>query len=155
MAETSRLSRSGVGVDLPAGWEGSISGGGFELQSDGANEPTVMHLASFPLPAERGSFGSGAVETMGPGDVFISLFEYGPEAVGTELFAEEGIPRKLAARQFDRNALQRALPEQSGLQLFFTERGRAFCLYVVLGSHIDRADLIPAVNAALDSLEIE
>jgi hypothetical protein len=140
---------------MPAGWEGSISGGGFELMADGGKEPTVMHLASFPLPTERGSFGTGAVEVMGSQDVFISLFEYGPESVDTPLFAAQGIPRSLDARQFDRDALQHAMPQQSGLQQFFTYNGRAFCLYVVLGSHIDRADLLPQVNAVLETLQID
>jgi hypothetical protein len=107
------------------------------------------------LPAERGSFGSGAVELMGAGDAFITLFEYGPESADTELFAAQGIPRQILAREFDRNALQRSLPGQSGLQRFFTHKGRAFCLYVVLGSHLDRADLIPRVNAVLDTLDID
>jgi len=151
----SRLDQSGIAVEVPAGWEGAISAGGLQLQADGATEPTVMHLGSFPLPVERGSFGSGAVELMNNQDIFMALFEYGPDSVGTALFAEEGIPRNLQARQFDRNMLQRALPGQSGLQQFFTHRGRAFCLYVVLGSHIDRADLLPRVNAVLDSLEIQ
>jgi hypothetical protein len=150
----SRIERAGISVDVPPGWEGSISGGGFELLADGASRPNVMHLASFPMPAERGSFGSGAVELMRGTDVFITLFEYGPDSVGTALFDSKGVPRGLQARQFDRNALQRAVPGQSGLQQFFTHRGRAFCLYVVLGSHLDRVDLIPKVNAVLDSLEI-
>lgn len=150
-----RLEKAGIGVELPGGWEGSISGGDFALLADGARQPTVMHLASFPLPAERGSFGSGAVELMGNLDVLIVLFEYGPDSVGTALFAQEGIPRNLLARQFDRNALQRPLPGQSGLQQFFTHKGRAFCLYVVLGSHVDRQDVIPQLNAVLDSLVID
>jgi hypothetical protein len=151
----SRLDGAGIRVEVPAGWEGSISGGGFQLLADGARQPTVMHVASFPLPAERGSFGSGAVELMGTGDVLMVLFEYGADSVGTALFAAEGIPRNLQARQFDRNALQRALPGQSGLQQFFTHRGRAFCLYVVVGSHVDRHDAIPKINAVLDTVEIE
>lgn len=151
----SRLEGSGVAVDLPVGWEGTISGGDFQLMADGAVEPTVMHLGTFPLPAERGSFGSGAVELMHNQDIFMSLFEYGPEAADTPLFATQGIPTELQARQFDRDALQRALPGQSALQQFFTHRGRAFCLYVVLGSHIDRVDLLPQVNAILDTLQID
>jgi len=151
----SRLDQSGIGVEVPPGWEGSISAGGLQLLADGASEATVMHLGSFPLPVERGSFGSGAVELMNHQDIFMVLFEYGPDSVGTALFAEEGIPRNLQARQFDRNMLQRALPGQTGLQQFFTYRERAFCLYVVLGSHIDRADLLPRVNSVLDSLEIQ
>ena len=51
----SRLERSGVAVEVPVGWEGTIIGGGFQLMADGAVEPTVMHLATFPLPARRGS----------------------------------------------------------------------------------------------------
>jgi hypothetical protein len=148
------LRKAGIAVDVPQDWEGSISGGGFQLQSDGAREPTVLHLGSFPLPAQRGSFGSGAVELMRPTDIFVSLFEYGPESAGTPLFAAEGIPGQFLASEFDRNALQRALPGQSGLQRFFTQGRRAFCLYVVLGSHIDRADLIPRLNAVLDTVEI-
>jgi hypothetical protein len=151
----SRLERSGVGVEVPVGWEGAISGGGFELMADGAREPTVMHLGSFPLPVERGSFGTGAFELMSSQDVFIALFEYGPESADTPLFEAQGIPRQLQARQFDRDALLHAVPEQSGLQQFFTYRGRAFCLYVVLGSHVDRADLLPQVNAVLESLQID
>jgi hypothetical protein len=46
------------------------------------------------------------------------------------------------------------MPGQSGLQRFFTHNGRAFCLYVVLGSHVDRADILPNVNAVLETLEI-
>jgi hypothetical protein len=151
----SRLDRAGIGVEVPTGWEGSISGGDFQLLADGARQPTEMHLASFPLPVERGSFGSGAVELMGNRDVFMALFEYGADSVGTALFAPEGIPRNLQARQFDRNALQRALPGQSGLQQFFTHRVRAFCLYVVVGSHVDRHDVLPQVNAILATLVIE
>jgi hypothetical protein len=149
-----RISGSGISVDVPDAWEGTISGGDFQLQSDGAREPTVMHLASFPLPAERGSFGTGAVELMQSGDVFMTLFEYGQESVGTPLFEVEGIPRQIASREFDRNALQRALPGQSGLQRFFSHQGRAFCLYIVLGSHVDRADVLPQVNDVLETLEI-
>ena len=87
------------------------------------------------------------------GDVFVVLFEYGPESVGKALFAEQGVPR-IAARDFDRNALQHAVGGQSGLQRFFTVDGRPFCLYVVVGSHIDRADAVGPVNAVLDSMEI-
>lgn len=150
-----RIARSGVSIDVPSGWEGDISDGGLQLQADGSRQPTVVHVASFPLPAQRGSFGAGAVERMTNQDVFITLFEYGPEAVGTALFANEGIPRELFSGDFDREALQHGIPGQSGLQHFFTHRGRAFCLYVVLGSHIDRNDLINGVNAVISTLEIQ
>ena len=150
-----RLTRSGVSVDVPLGWEGDISGGGFQLLADGAREPTVLQVSSFPMPAERGSFGAGAVELMSTRDVFMTLFEYGPESVGTPLFAGQGLPRRVEPGDFDRDALQFGVTGQTGLQHFFTHSGRAFCLYVVLGSHIDRAELVPLVNAVLESMVIQ
>lgn len=150
----SRLTQAGVSVDVPTGWEGSIDGGGFQQLSSGARQPTIMHVGSFPMPADRGSFGSGATELMKTDDILIILFEYGPESAGTPLFESVGMPRSLAPADFDRNALQHVLAGQSGVQRFFTENGRAFCLYVVLGSHIDRADLVPAVNEVLASVAI-
>ena len=149
-----RVSGDGVRVEIPSGWEGRVKDGGLRLLANGAKDTTVVHIGSFALPPDAGSFGSGAVELMRTTDVLMVLFEYGAESLGTSLFAQTGIPTNLAADDFDRDALQRALPGQSGLQRFFTVSGRAFCLYVVLGSHLDRADLIPEVNAVLDSLEI-
>ncbi len=150
----SRLMSSGISVEVPMGWEGSIDGGGFQELSSGARQPTLMHVGSFPMPAERGSFGSGATELMNTGDVLIVLFEYGAESVGTPLFEAEGMPRSLSPDDFDRNALQHAIAGQTGAQRFFTENGRAFCLYVVLGSHIDRRELVARVNRVLASVEI-
>lgn len=150
----SRLRRAGISVDVPEGWEGSLTGGGFPQLAQGAKEPTLLHLSSFSLPAQRGSFGAGAVELMGTGDVMVILFEYGPESANTPLFASQGIPRQLDPQLFDRDALQHGVPGQSGLQQFFTHRGRAFCLYVVLGSHIDRVELVEGVNAVLETLDI-
>jgi hypothetical protein len=150
-----RLAGSGIAVELPSGWEGSIDGGGFAQLSSGAVRPTLLHAASFPMPAERGSFGSGATELMRTNDIFIVLFEYGEESADTPLFASQGIPRSFQPADFDRDALQHAISGQSGAQRFFTEKGRAFCLYVVLGSHLDRADLVPRINAFLATVEIE
>lgn len=149
-----RLAGSGIAVEVPSGWEGTIDGGGFPQLASGAVRPTLLHVGSFPLPSGRGSFGSGATELMNTDDILIVLFEYGDDSVGTALFAHEGMPRRLEPDEFDRDALQRPLPGQSGLQRFFTERGRAFCLYVVLGSHIDRNELVPRVNGVLATIEI-
>jgi len=150
----SRISRSGISVDIPQGWEGSIDGGGFEQLSSGATRPTLLHMGSFPMPPERGSFGSGATELMNTDDVFMVLFEYGPDSVGAPLFAAEGMPRSVSPDDFSRDALQHAVAGQSGMQRFFTQRERAFCLYVVLGSHLDRAELVTRVNTVLQTVEI-
>ncbi|HUG08782.1 MAG TPA: hypothetical protein VMP13_07810 [Acidimicrobiia bacterium] len=149
-----RLTRARISVEVPPGWEGIIDGGGFEQLSSGARRPTLMQLGSFPLPAGRGSFGSGATELMNSDDILIVLFEYGSESAGTPLYRAEGIPRSLDPADFDRDALQHAIPGQSGVQRFFTENGRAFCLYVVIGSHIDRAELVSKVNQVLASVAI-
>ena len=150
----SLLRHAGISFDVPPGWEVAATGGGFRLLPSGAREPTVVHLGTFPLPAEDASFGADAVELMESDDVLIVLFEYGSEVVGTAPFASVGVPRPLEPQDFDRSALQRAIPGQSGLQRFFSHKGRAFCVYVVLGSHIDRVDLVAKVNPVLMTLEL-
>lgn len=146
------LSAEGITVDLPPGWEGAI--GPESTLNDGSVRNVVAHFASFPLPSRRGDFGGGAVDLMGPNDAFISLFDYGRQSAGTALFATEGPPTALDAGHFDRSVLQKPLPSQSGVQRFFTAAGRAMCLYIVVGSHIDRAEVLPEINKFLSSLTI-
>jgi len=94
------------------------------------------------------------VELMGPEDAFVALFEYGKQSAGTALFAAEGPPTSVDSGHFDRAVLQRPMPMQSAVQRFFTAGGRGWCLYVVVGSHVDRADVVPAINSLLSSLTI-
>jgi hypothetical protein len=160
------LQAHGIDVALPAGWDGRIS-----VRDDGApyqafsvaagatpvatlRSRPVAHFANFGLPADRGDFGSGAVELMGDQDVFVVLFEHEPDAAATPLFRAEGLPRALVARDFDPATLRRGIAGQSAHQAFFHESGRAFCLYVVLGSHARRARLVPLVNRVLMSVQI-
>lgn len=143
------LRAHGLGVSLPPGWEGSI----FRRRPDpGERTHPVCHLATFPLPAGRGDFGHGAVEAMGPDDVFVSLFEYGPESVGMALFADHGLPVPIRPDAFDPAMLARTLPGQAGVQRFFTWKGRAFSLYVVLGSYARRHRVVPGLNGVLATL---
>lgn len=145
------LTAEGISVELPPGWEGII-GRSSELE-DGSVRNVVAHFASFPLPARRGDFGGGAVDFMSASDAFVVLFEYGRDAAGTALFGSDGIP-EIASGHFDRTVLQRPMPLQSGVQRFFTAAGRAFCLYVVVGSHVDRADVLTAVHQLIASIRI-
>jgi hypothetical protein len=146
-----RVQGSGVAADLPTGWEAGISGA---EASRGANPRLrVAHFANFPLPAQRADFGGDVVEAMRPGDAFIVLFEYEPESAGEALFAARGVPL-VDSRDFDRDTVQYPIPGQSGVQRFFQERGRAFCLYVVVGSHVDRADILPQVKSVIASIEV-
>lgn len=145
------LAAHGIGVDVPHGWEGRIVR---RAAIHPAEQPrAVVHLASFPLPEERGDFGVGVTELMRSGDVFVTLFEYGPESVGMPLFATEGVP-SLTADMFTSRRLQRTLPGQIGSQLFFTAKGRPFCLYVVIAGRIHLRPAIPQVNRMLQALRL-
>lgn len=124
------------------------------LVEEGASVRPVAHFGNFALPPGRGDFGSGAVEVMRAGQVFVALLEYDPADAGSPLFAARGIPR-LRIADFAPNALQRRLPGQLGVQRFFTENGRAFCLYVVLGSARNAAPLIDEVHALLETVVVD
>jgi hypothetical protein len=102
-----------------------------------------------------GDFASGAVDKLGNDDVFVVLFEYDPSSADTALFRSAGIPRTLAADDFSPNVMQRAIRGQAGVQRFFHDQGRAFCLYVVIGSFARRRELVKKVNAVLATLTIE
>lgn len=148
-------------MDAPPGWDVRIGRRSEEvhlaLGVDAGPPPKahpVLHAADFALPEGRGDFGSGAVEIMLPDDTFVALVEYARESAGTALFSNRGAPRRVTGKDFSPRQLQRTIPGHAGFQHFFTERGRAFCLYVVLGDFSRRAGLVPRVNAALEQLEI-
>jgi hypothetical protein len=114
-----------------------------------------MHAANFALPPNLGDYAAGAVEQMGAGDVLVVLLEFDPDSAGQGLFAAEGLPTGMAAGDFSPAALPRAIPGRTGAQWFFSLGGRAFCLYVVLGSQGDRAALLPTVNQLVETLKID
>ena len=146
-----KVAAHGLAVDTPPGWDARIYRRP-QTEHGEVNHP-VLHAANFPLPAERGDFGSGAVDRMRGDDVLVVLIEYGEDSAGTALFADQGMPHPRAA-DFDPRMLQRTLPGQSGAQWFFTNGNRAFCLYVVLGAHARRARLVPRVHELIDRLAI-
>lgn len=146
-----RLAAHGLAVDTPAGWDARIFR---RLQTEAGEEPhPVVHAANFPLPPVRGDYGSGAVDLMRAQHILVALVEFDPPSARTALFADEGMPRP-RADDFHPWQLQRVLPGQSGAQWFFNTGTRAFCLYVVLGSHARRARLLPQVHEFLDRLTI-
>jgi hypothetical protein len=142
----------GIGAGLPSGFEGRI----FRRQGNGIEVTNaVAQFATFALPDEVGDFGGGAVHLMGNDDIFAVLFEYGAESVGARLFAHQGIPRELAGADFQPQVLRRGLTGQAGTQWFFTEAGRPFTFYAVLGSHARRSVLVPRVNELLAGLRVD
>lgn len=153
------LEAHGLAATMPPGWEGEISldqgDESFAPAAAGGVLRPVAHLANFPLPVDRGDFGSGAVELMHAPDVFVALLEYAPEEVGSALFAARGLPLRLDPRRFSAASLQRGMPGQAGLQEFFTEADRPFCLYVVLGDVEDAHLQVRKVEQVLASVRIE
>ena len=152
-----RISAYGLAVNLPSGWEARIRRHPLALRpaGDGFRSHPVLHAADFALPEERGDFGSGAVETMRPSQAFIALIEYDTSSAGTALFSSPvAVPLQVGAEDFSPQQLQRTIRGQAGTQRFFVDAGRAFCLYVVLGSMANRQHAVPRVNAILSAIEI-
>ena len=114
----------------------------------------ILHLANFALPASRGDYGTGAVERMGPDNIFLALLEFGPDCLGTPLYSPRGLPR-VQPGQFNPNGMQRRVAGQAGFQHFFTEGIRPFCLYVVIGSHRRAVALAKQTNDVLDQIEVQ
>ncbi len=153
---------AGISVDLPAGWDAQIRSAGqsgpqpsrIVEASDGIpSEGMVLHAASFALPAERGDYGSGAVEVMGGSDVLVCLLEHERAAADTALFATQGVPR-LRPGLFSPQTMQRSVAGMAGAQQFFQVGGRPFCLYVVVGSWHTRGPLVAAADRVTASLRI-
>lgn len=159
-----RVQQYGLDADLPGGWEARIyrrdralatRAAGRDAAGDEVSANPILHAANFALPEDRGDFGSGAVDIMRSGHVFLSLVEYDPEAAGTALFAASAPPWPLDAGAFSPAQLQRHIPGQSGAQFFFSTEDRAFCLFAVLGSHVERRTLVARhLNPALERLRI-
>jgi hypothetical protein len=141
----------GFSISAPPAWDVRVYRR--PVESEARTFP-VVHAGTFALPSRRGDFGSGAVELMGPADVLVVLLEYDAESATTALFARRGMPLA-RAEDFSPRALQRTLRGQSGVQYFFHEGARAFCLYIVLGSHARRRRLVPAANQLVSSVAIQ
>ncbi len=127
----------------------------FQRQAmDGETTHPVVQISTTSMPDSTGDYGSGAVDVLGPNDVFLTLVEFGAAEVASPLFATKGLPKTLNPNDFSRDALQRVQKGQSGMQFWFSEAGRAFCLYIVLGSHANRRRLMPKATAMVQSLQI-
>lgn len=141
----------GMAVVPPPGWEVAIY-----RRPPGYDEQTfpVLHAATVPLPANRGDYGSGVVELLGPEDVFVAVLDFGPEAAGSQLFSGlHGVPG-LTPDAYRPNQLQRTIQGQAGVQRFFTTGGRGFCLYSVIGAFANRLALTGRANAILGTIRV-
>jgi hypothetical protein len=163
------LSRSGIGVDVPPGWDGRLRwreeraaapddvavADASAAAAGGDATLATLQLATFTLPVVVGDFGGGAVEMMRPTDIFVSLLEFPREDATKALFAAQPRPKKLTIDELTPDKLHRRLARHAGAQRFFNDAGRAFCLYVVVGDHLRRWRLVPRVNDVLRSITID
>lgn len=154
-----RLRASGVELAVPRGWDAAFARRPAGPSAPGsatraaAEDNVLLHAATFPLPPVRGDYGSGALDSMGPDGVFVSLMEMGPSQPGARLFGLPVLPR-LDPRDFSPASLQRPQRDQTGAQYFLTLAERPFGLFVVLGSHDRRAALVPVARELLAGLTV-
>ncbi len=162
------LQAHGLTLRTPGGWEGRIfrrpQHGEVSTSSTGDAPGTpgppgeltfpVLHAATIALPATVADYCSDAVTDLGPSDAIVVVKEYAPQAASKALFAAVGLPQPLDPDAFDPTVLQRRLAGQAGVQRFFQEGGRAFCLYVVLGGYNNRQSVVPGVNTVLAGIQI-
>jgi hypothetical protein len=146
------LSAHGIAANLPAGFEGRI----FVRESVGAEiSRPVAQFATFAIPEGIGDFGGNTDTNLGPSDIFAVLFEYGPESVGTALFAVQGVPSGLTTKDFLPYVMRPGVGGSLGIQRFFTASGRPFMFYARLGSLQQQVVLVQKVNQLLSNLNIQ
>jgi hypothetical protein len=144
-----KVAGHGLSIDLPSGWEGLIyrRPGGYP----------ILHAGSFALPTGDGDFGSGSIQAMGAGDVFVALLEYDAAVGGTGLFGELRIPIPIKVGELSPGAFVRRVADRLGVQRFFTFNDRPFCLYLVAatsGAVLPGAG-VRAANRVLRTLRID
>ena len=152
VSAASIVAAHGLAVASLRGWDVRI----FRRPTE-APETThaVLHAATFALPSGVGDYGDGAVQLMGAGDVFVAMVEFEPSSAQQALFAARGLPLPLRPDDFSRASLQVSLPGQAGTQRWFGEAGRAWCLFVVLGSWDRRDALVERANQMVAGVEVQ
>ena len=156
-----RLTAYGISATPPRGWDVRIERRQqLSVRAPASTAPVggyvhpVLHAANARLPPRRGDYGSGYVETMSVDNVFVCLAEFDRDATTTVLF-DHGQPRAVRTADFHPDAQQRVIAGMCGSQRFFTQNGRAFCLYVVLGSWVQRRALVQVVNRFVSTIGID
>lgn len=146
-----RLAAGGLTLDLPAGWEARVRRQ--TPSGPGQRGNVLLHAATVALPEQRGDFGSGVVERLGPDDAFVAVFEYDAKDADKVLFRSARLPVPRPS-DFSPDVLQRTRAGNSGAQWFFSLSGRAFSLHAVLGSHARRAPGATRVAQLLQGLSV-
>jgi hypothetical protein len=159
------VDRYGIRASVPGGWSlridrrvpatAAVTGVTGAFAGPGLAEASypVLHASTLSLPGDVGDFGSGLWQRLGPDDVFVALLEFGPQDVGSGLFADRGVP-VLAPSHFATNRLPQYLPGRSAAQRFFSEAGRTFCLFAVIGAHWRRMATVPKAAEVVRGIRI-
>ena len=147
-----RLDSHGIAIDVPRGWEGRIFVP--DLAPPAINLP-ILHLTDAILTVERSSYAPELANRAGGTGILVALLEFDHTLADVGLYEPQGLKLPLPRDRFHPKALQFPSLVQEGHQRFFSWGGRAFCLYVVLGTArgVDRR--LATANEALASLEIE
>lgn len=145
------LSGGGLQLELPAGWEARIRRQAPSEQGRPGN--VLLHAATISLPEQRGDFGSGVVERLGPDDAFVAMLEYDAKDASHVLFRSVRLPIPKPS-DFSPDVLQRTMAGNTGAQWFFSLAGRAFTVHAVLGSHARRAPGAAKVDRLLRGLTV-
>jgi hypothetical protein len=141
----------GLAVTPPPGWEATIYR---RPATRGAVTYPILHAATLALPADRGDYGSGLVELLGPDDVFVGILDFGPDAARAPLFRTLSAVPVLSPDAYRPRQLQRTIRGQAGVQRFFSTAGRGFCLYSVIGSIANRVMLTARANQILGTIRV-
>jgi hypothetical protein len=146
------LAKQGISIDLPRGWEGRAF---IPALPAAALTFPVLHAATFALPPDDSSFAGRLAEAMGPVGTLLSLVEYDPALARDALFREHHLPISMRLGDLSPAALQVRRAGHAGAQRFFSAAGRAFCLYVIVGSGGDATGSVRRLNEVLATLRIE
>ena len=142
----------GISIEIARGWEGRIFVP--DLAPPAINLP-ILHLTDTVLTHERSSFAPELASRFGPSGALIALLEFEGKLADRGLYAPQGLGLPLLEDHLHPNALQFPIPQQAGHQRFFSTRGRAFCLSVVMGIGTGVHDRLRTVNETLSTLQID
>jgi hypothetical protein len=146
-----RLASHGIAIDVLPGWEGRIFVP--DLAPPAINLP-ILHLTDVVLTQERSSYAPELAARAGGSGTLVALLEFDHALANVGLYERKGLHLPLTRERFHHRALQFPSRVQEGHQRFFSEGGRAFCLYVVLGTGRGVDTRLAQVNRALASLHI-
>ncbi len=146
-----KLDAHGLRIELPPRWSGRIF-----ARTGGV---ATLHAGDFQVALHDGEFGDKSTARMPARASFVALTEYrrgsGLEP-GAGLFSARHLPLPLDPVGFASNRLAHVRPGQVGMQHFFTQSMRPFCLYLVLAGprHTRRAQLA-VLDHVLATLRID